>query len=462
MSNPFTRREFLGSTAAAAAATLLGCTSERALVRSAPARRPNVLVVLADDLGYSDLGFQGGTDIPTPHLDALAAGGVRFTNGYVSCPVCSPTRAGFLTGRYQQRFGHEFNPGAATMYNNQPVGLPLTQTTFPTLMSQAGYKTGLVGKWHLGAGPEYLPTRRGFDEFFGFLGGGHAYQNLELGYLRAIFRGTEEVQEKEYLTDALSREASDFISRHRAEPFFLYLAYNAVHTPMQPPPRFADRFPDIKTVQRRRYAGMLSAMDEGVGRVLTTLRDCGLENDTLVFFFADNGGPTPNNGSNNLPLRGTKATTWEGGVRVPFVVRWPGQLSAGRYQQLVISLDILPTALAAAGGRLPAGHQIDGVDLMPYLNGTMSGPVPHNQLCWRFGPQHAIRSFNLKWTVARDGQGLFDLSSDIGESHDLSQARPDDLRRLQEAYASWNAQLMDALWPPQGGQTRPRRARTSS
>ncbi len=458
-SRDVSRRDFLSVAALGATASLVGCGAEGMRRTAAPVRRPNVVVILADDLGYADLGFQGCKDIPTPHLDRLAGESVRFTDGYVSCPVCSPTRAGLLTGRYQQRFGHELNPGGGAVYRGQPVGVSLAQKTFPAAMKEAGYRTGMVGKWHLGEGPQYVPTSRGFEEFFGFLGGAHAYQNLEQGYVRRIFRGTEELEEKEHLTDAFTREAVDYISRHRAEPFFLYLAYNAVHTPMQPPARYTDRFADFDSPRRRQYAGMLAAMDEGIGRVLATLRDCGLENDTMVFFLSDNGGPSPLNASDNRPLRGTKSTTWEGGVRVPFVIRWPGRVAPGSvYEQPIISLDILPTALAAGGGRLPAHYAIDGVDLMPYLHGRRT-ERPHERLYWRWGTMHAIRSGDLKWTVAYDtkklfnlthevqGQGLFDLAADIGESRDLSLERPDDLRRLKEEYAAWNKQMIDPLWP---------------
>ncbi len=312
--------------------------------------KPNIVIILADDLGHADLGFQGCRDIPTPRIDSLAKNGVRCSNGYVSCPYCSPTRAGLLSGRYQQRFGHEFNPGPAGA-KEDVFGLPLSETTLADRLKAAGYATGLVGKWHLGGASRFQPQRRGFDEFFGFLGGGHPYFP---GQGAPIYRGTEVVQEKEYLTDAFAREAVAFLQRHKDQPFFLYLAFNAVHTPMHATDDRLSRFANIADEERRTYAGMLTAMDEGVGKVLDTLKAAHLEESTLIFFFSDNGGPTmlgtTINASRNDPLRGSKRTTLEGGIHVPFVVQWKGKLAPGTvYDQPVIQLDVLPTALAAAG-----------------------------------------------------------------------------------------------------------------
>ena len=421
-------------------------------------RKPNVLVILADDLGYADLGVQGCKDVPTPRTDSIARDGVRCTNGYVSGPYCSPTRAGLLTGRYQQRFGHEFNPGGGN------AGLPVSETTFADRMKAAGYKTGLVGKWHLGNAPQFHPQKRGFDEFFGFLGGAHPYFP---GKGPAILRGREPVEEKEYLTDAFGREAVAFIDRHKSEPFFLYLAFNAVHTPMHATDDRLKRFASIKDPTRRTYAAMLTALDEAVGRVLDKLRAEGLESDTLVFFFSDNGGPTmPGttiNGSRNDPLRGSKRTTLEGGVRVPFFVRWKGQLPAGAvYDKPVIQLDILPTALAAAGVEAKPGWKLDGVNLLPYLGGKNSG-TPHETLYWRLGAQTAIRKADWKlvrYDVNADGPRkggpavtaakLYHLSEDVGEANDLSAKHPDKVRELEADWRKWEAQLAEPLWGGRG------------
>src|SRR5437868_2771412 len=260
-----------------------------ALVAAGPAiaadapRKPNVLIVLADDMGYADTGFQGCKDIPTPNIDAIAAGGVRCTSGYVSGPYCSPTRAGLLTGRYQQRFGHELNPGGV---GAKMAGLPTTETTLADRLKAAGYRTALVGKWHLGNAAVFQPQKRGFDEFFGFLGGAHPYFPRKKA--APIYRGTTVVEEKEYLTDAFGREAVAFIDRHKDRPFFLYLAFNAVHIPMHATEERRARFASIRDPQRRTYAAMAVAMDEGVGRVLAKLREENLEQQTLVIFLSDN------------------------------------------------------------------------------------------------------------------------------------------------------------------------------
>ncbi len=430
---------------------------------AADARRPNVVILLADDLGYSDLGFQGGKDIPTPHLDALAKGGVRCTNGYVSGPYCSPTRAGLLTGRYQQRFGHEFNPGEG---GRTRFGLPLTQTTLADRLKSAGYATGLVGKWHLGATPEFHPQKRGFDEFFGFLGGAHTYF---ADRSNDIYRGTEPVKETAYLTDAIGREAVSFIERHKGHPFFLEVAFNAVHTPMNATDARLARFASIPDKTRRTYAAMLSALDDAAGAVLAKLRESGLEEDTLVVFLSDNGGPTmPGttiNGSRNEPLRGSKRTTLEGGIRVPFVLSWKGKLPAGKvYDQPIIQLDLLPTAVAAAGLTAKPEWELDGVDLLPHLTGLNAAP-PHDTLYWRLGGQAAVRRGDWK-LVRYDGTldtpgarsvgakpplspfRLYHLAEDIGETRDRSSDFPDKARELLGAWEEWNRQLAQPLWGP--------------
>ncbi len=294
------------------------------------AGRPNVVVLVADDMGFADVGFQGAQDIPTPHLDALARAGVRCSNGYVSGPYCSPTRAGLLTGRYQQRFGHEFNPGGEAGIGK--LGLPTTETTLVERLRRAGYRTGLVGKWHLGSAPEFHPQRRGFDEFFGFLGGAHAYF---AGETRNIYRGTEVVTEPTYLTDAFAREAVAFVDRHQGAAVL-----PGGRLQRRPHPDGRDRRPPGEA-SRRSPTGPGGRMPR-CSRPWTTpsarsgrkLRAAGLEENTLVFFFSDNGGPTmlgtTINGSSNAPLRGSKRTTLDGGVHVPFVASWPGKLPAGR------------------------------------------------------------------------------------------------------------------------------------
>lgn len=422
-----------------------------AVVEGAQPARPNVLVIVGDDMGYADVGFHGCQDIPTPHLDALCAAGVRFSNGYVSGPYCSPTRAGLLTGRYQQRFGHEYNPSGKD-------GLPTTEVTLADRLKGAGYATGLVGKWHLGSEPAMHPQQRGFQEFFGFLGGAHDY--FQSGQ---ILRGTTPVKESAYLTDAFGREAEAFIERHKQQPWFLYLAFNAVHTPMQADDARLERFASIENKPRRTYAAMMFAMDEAIGRVRKKLADTGLEQQTLVIFHSDNGGPTmpgtTTNASINKPLRGSKRTTLEGGVRVPFLVAWPGRVKPGVYEQPVIQLDVHSTALAACGVQVQAQWKLDGVDLLPYLSGHKSG-APHDALFWRMGQQMAIRVGDYK-LVRYDsnadtltGQGgqpvsaarLYNLAKDLGETTDLASSQSDKLAELQRHWDAWNATLAKPLW----------------
>jgi arylsulfatase A-like enzyme len=413
-----------------------------------PTKRPNVIVIVGDDMGYADVGFHGCKDIPTPHLDALAKSGVQFTNGYVSGPYCSPTRAGLLTGRYQTRFGHEFNPGGGGKQ-----GLPLTEGTLADRMKAAGYRTALVGKWHLGT-DERHPQKRGFDDFFGFLGGAHDYFKPE-----GILRGHEPAKEKEYLTDAFGREAVAFIDANKSKPFFLYLAFNAVHTPMQADDPRLKKFEAIPDKQRRTYAAMMSALDDAVGRVTKKLAEENLTDDTLITFVSDNGGPMMTgvtvNGSINAPLRGSKRTTLEGGIRVPFLVSWPGRLkNTVTCDAPVIQLDLHATALAAARVQPKAEWKLEGVDLLPYLAGQEKA-VPHDALFWRFGKQMAIRQGDWKLVrydlAAEDKKGtsdakLYNLKDDIGEATDLSDKHPEKVKALQAAWDAWDKSNVPPLW----------------
>jgi arylsulfatase A-like enzyme len=324
------------------------------------------------------------------------------------------------------------------------------QVTLPQVLREAGYATGVVGKWHLGATPSLHPMQRGFQEMFGFLGGGHDYfranpEGETREYLIPLQRDGRPAVESEYLTDALAREAAAFVRRHRSDPFFLYLAYNTPHTPQQVSDKYLDRFRHIPDEKRRNYAAMVSALDDGAGKVLSTLAELGLERDTLVFFLSDNGGPIAVNGSSNAPLRGAKGQVYEGGIRVPFVARWPGRLAVGKtYREPVISLDVFPTALAAAGVAAPSRVQLDGVNLLPYLEGRAQG-APHERLFWRTGGgvSYAVREGRYK--LVRPAQGspeLFDLEADLGESRDLSGAKPGVRDRLLTAYERWNRELL--------------------
>ena len=434
-------------------------------VGEAQGRRPNIVVIVADDMGYADVGFHGSRDIPTPNIDALAGSGIRFTDAYVSGPYCSPTRAGLLTGRYQQRFGHEFNP-----FGHPEPGLPLHEITMADRLKAAGYRTALFGKWHLGSSPPLHPMERGFDEFFGFLGGDHSYLDAMPASDDPIFDGRTPAKEMGYLTDELTDRAVNFIERQRSRPFFLYLAFNAVHTPMHATAKYLTRFTQITDERRRTYAAMLSAMDDGVGRTLAALRTARLEENTLIFFFSDNGGPTmPTttvNGSSNAPLRGSKRQTWEGGIRVPFVIQWKGHLEAGRTDaRPIIQLDVLPTALAAAGVIVQPEWKLDGVDLLPFLTGKLTG-APHGALYWRLGGMMAIRKGDWKLVKTSEGPlrdtdpavlrdlstaGLYNLANDIGEKTNLAAAHPEKVKELAEAWTGWNGELVRPLSVPRVG-----------
>jgi arylsulfatase A-like enzyme len=415
----------------------------------AETKKPNVIVIVADDLGYTDIGAQGiAKDVKTPNIDALAKDGVRFTNAYVSCPVCSPSRAGFLTGRYQERFGHEHNP-APELENRGKFGLPLDQVTLANEMKKAGYATGAIGKWHEGTKPEYRPQKRGFDEFFGFLGGAHGYVNskIEPKGENSIRRGDTPVDEPAYLTDAIGREAVSFIDRHQKEPFFLYVPFNAVHTPQAAPPKYREPFKDVADQKRMMMLSMLYAMDENVGKIVKKVRDANLEENTLIIFFSDNGGPTDANASENKPLRGYKGQVWEGGIRVPFMMHWKGQIPASQVMdQAIISLDVFPTAMAAIGATPDEKLKLDGVNLLPLVKGE-SKFTPHETLYWRFSPAWAIRDGDFKLLLTRDGKkGLYDLSKDIGEKKNLLEAMPEKAQELKAKYDAWAKTLPQPLW----------------
>ena len=415
-------------------------------------QKPNILIIVADDLGYADLGVQGCQDFPTPHLDALARGGVRCTAGYVSCPVCGPSRAGVLTGRYQQRFGFEYNPIRGP--NN---GLPRTESVIGGLLTTSGYITGAIGKWHLGKAPGFHPLECGFSEFYGFTGGGRSYfpQHVPIAdpLMRRftpndpLLRGRVQIEDPDYLTDAFGEESVAFINRHKQTPFFLYVSFNAVHIPLQAKESDLDRVSQIENKARRTYAAMVQSMDDAVGKIIRSLQQEQLDCRTLVFFFSDNGGHPFANAARNHPLRGQKATVFEGGIRVPFLVKWTGHLPAGQtYFHPVISLDILPTALAAAGIDLPCKLHLDGVNLLPYLTGESQG-TPHETLFWRYGLHRAIRHGNWKLTIpAGQRASLYDLSVDIAESQDLTSQHPEIVERLTRLYDDWDSQLERPRW----------------
>jgi arylsulfatase A-like enzyme len=420
---------------------------------AAAATGPNVLVIVADDLGYADVGFQGSKVVPTPHLDRIAAAGVRCTSGYVSHAFCSPTRAGMLTGRYQHRFGHENNP----VYNVEDArsGLPTSEVTLADVMKKAGYTTGLVGKWHLGAHPSFHPNQRGFDEFFGFLGGGHTYlQDANIGgpeyRVPLQFNGQERPFDG-YLTDMLGSEAAAFALRHEGKPWFLYLAFNAPHTPLSVPEERLAPFSGMKDRNRQIYAAMIAALDAAVGVTMAALEKSAQLENTLVFFFSDNGGPHLSGRgltdfADNLPLRGAKGQVYEGGVRVPFLISWPAKLKSGLYAEQVSALDVFATAAAVAGAALPADRKMDSVNLVPHLTGEKAGP-PHESLVWRTngkGGNYALREG--QWKLVRQGDAapeLYDLNADVGEASDIASAHPDKVKSLLGKLNAWEAEMIE-------------------
>jgi arylsulfatase A-like enzyme len=436
------------------------------------AAQPNVLVIIADDLGYADIGVHGGKEVPTPNIDALAASGVRCTSGYVSAPYCSPSRAGFLTGKAATRFGHEFNPHVG---DEAKLGLPLDQRTIANVMHDAGYATALVGKWHQGFDEAHHPQSRGFDDYFGFLVGGHNFllhKDAEPKFGTAhshdlIYRGREVQRLDGYTTDLFTDEALAFMNRNAKKPWFLYLAYNAVHTPLEIVEKHQSRLPASVTDENRRgYLSLLLGLDDAIGRLMAKLK--AKHPNTLVFFFSDNGGSGKRpffatNTGINTPLRGDKGQTLEGGIRVPFFVSWTGQLPAGKvYDQPVSALDVLPTALAVAsiGNRSSADSTasriyegIEGVNLLPHLKGQKAD-APHESLAWRFGPQKAIRRGKWKLVDFRDfeaktqsGWQLFDLEADISETKNLATEKPELVAELSKAWDDWNAKNIAPLWP---------------
>jgi len=426
--------------------------------------RPNFVIIMTDDHGYADVGFNGCEDIPTPGMDRIAREGVRFTNGYVTYPVCSPSRAGLITGRYQGRFGYRRNPTLNPFDEN--AGLPLEEENMAEILKRIHYHTGYIGKWHLGTHPKFRPNVRGWDEFYGFEAGGHRYFPEDLTYLTIedvdrrgawyntkLLRNDRRIETDEYLTDEFSHEAVDFIVKNHEKPFLLFLSYNAPHTPMQASQKYLDRFNHIDDKLRKTYAAMVSAVDDGVIRVLDALDAHDLAEETLVFFLSDNGGAS-NNGSRNTPLRANKGTIYEGGMRVPFAFRWTGHIPSGiDYDLPVSALDIMGTIAGLTGVEISPDRPLDGVNLIPYLTGKETG-APHTALFWQmFDKDHAVvRMGNDKFIDLNkeDETELYDLSEDKAENQDLAESQPEKARRLQKMLDDWTSQLQPARFDPLG------------
>jgi arylsulfatase A-like enzyme len=405
---------------------------------SVASAKPNIIVIFADDLGYADLSCQGSREVKTPRIDSIAANGIRFTAGYVTAPQCSPSRAGMLTGIYQQRFGHENN---MTMDAALSTGARL----LPENLKPAGYLTAHFGKWHLGdTKPGHQPVDHGFDESFGFPEFSKADQGGKLSLDGKSVRG------ERYRNGVILERAAQFIEEHAKESFFLYVAPISPHVPQVYSPKYEAVFQQATGDDARRHCiAMMSELDDGVGKILDALRKTRLEENTLLFFISDNGGQPPSNASINDPLRGKKGDLWEGGIRVPFLLQWKGVLPSGRvYENPVISLDVVPTALAAAGAKELTGVTLDGVNLLPFLNlNAKTKGAPHTHLFWRWrlrddSPQCALRDGDWKWVrMGEAAPELYRIGNDISETNNLAAIEPQKLKELGEAWEAWNKQM---------------------
>lgn len=429
--------------------------------------RPNIIVVLADDLGYGDVGFNGAKDIITPALDKLAANGVTFSSAYDVHPFCGPSRAGLLTGRYPHKFGSQFNLPA--LGDSGGLGLPTSERFMSEMLQDAGYFTGVMGKWHLGEQAKQHPNARGFDEFYGFLGGGHNYfpekyrrlyqQQLKNGgkhtihhYLRPLEHNGKTVRETEYITDALSREAVNFIDKaeQKQKPFFLYLSYNAPHAPMEAKAEDMAKFPNIKDPKRKVYAGMVYALDRGVKRVVDKLKANGQFDNTLIIFLSDNGG-NYKQGATSTPLKGQKGDVHEGGYRTPMLFHWPKKIAAGgRYSAPVSTLDFYPTFAGLAGAKIDKSKTLDGKNIWSALQANKSARKGETLFALRHRTAYSDASARRdNWKVVRynnEPWRLYDLDNDIAEAHDLSKQHPGLVRDMVREMEIWSWSNVQPSW----------------
>ena len=403
--------------------------------------KPNIIVILIDDAGYADFGFMGSKDLKTPEIDKLASSGVVFTDAHTSSTVCSPSRAGLITGRYQQRFGFECNG------TGDSLGIDTSEITLGAALKNKGYKTIAIGKWHLGDDEKYQPNNRGFDEFYGFLSGSRNYfpnpQNDKPGNINSIRHNQKQVNFEGYLTNVFGDAAVNYIDQYKKEPFFMYLSFNAVHTPMQAKKEDLERF---EGHQRKLLAAMTWSLDQNIGKVMKKLEEEKLLENTLVFFLSDNGG-AKNNQSTVFPLKGWKGNEFEGGHRVPFIMSWKGHLPKGiKSEKLVSSLDIYATALAIAGTKNPKEKPIDGKSLLPFDNNKKSANI-HEMIFWRKDEAAAARIGDYKLIRLRNDESvLYNLRSDIGEVKDLSKIEVKKYQELQKALSNWESNMINPLW----------------
>lgn len=461
-------------------------------------KKPNIIILLADDLGKYDISLYGGKSTPTPQIDSLAASGVTFTDGYVSSSICSPSRAGLLTGRYQERFGHEFQPGDRYPKNNLEYyafkylintnnwrlndkieypsdasiatqGLPQAEITFADLAKKEGYTTAIIGKWHLGHNKGFFPLDRGFDYHYGFYQAFSLYTpeddnpdiinhhhkdftdktiwgNGRVG-IGQIRRDTTITHDKAYLTETFADEAEAFIDKNKTKPFLLYVPFNAPHTPFQVRKKYYNRFPNVKDKNKRVYFAMISALDDAIGRIVAKVKKEGLEENTLIIFASDNGGADYTFATTNAPLKGGKFSHFEGGINVPFALSWKGKIKPHTiYKTPVSTLDIFATIAAVTHSGLPKDRVYDGVDLISTVNNKT---VAHKTLYWRSGAAKAIRSGDWKLIISgkTHQEWLYNLTSDKSEKTDLSQINPAKVKELHTALQNWEKGLIKPLWP---------------
>lgn len=457
-------------------------------------QRPNIVFILADDLGYNDIGTYGNKLVPTPHIDALASNGVKMLNAYCTSPICSPSRAAILTGRYQQRFGFEFQEkdapiGKLSLMQKEhfykrahkegdildlskdsvevPNGLPQDEITLAQVLKQNGYKTAAIGKWNVGVAAYQLPDAKGFDYFYGFYSAAGLYANEKDPSIvnqhiddildaptwfrhkySALVRNGKPVDEKEYLTTKFGEEAVAFIEENKNGPFFLYVPFNAPHTPFQAPKNLVAKFSNITEPQKQVYYAMITALDDAIGKITDKLKETGLDKNTLIIFTSDNGGATYTTATDNEPLKGGKMSEFDGGLKVPYIISYPDKIPAGTtYQSPVSTLDIFATAVGAAGVTSPGDRKYDGVDLLPFVKGENSN-APHDILYWRNGYSKAIRKGDYKLYIneRENLEYLYDLSKDPGEHTDVSANFPEKVSELKSDLSRWEATLSKPMW----------------
>ena len=434
------RRDFIRLTTYAAANLLL--LKSRALCSTTSEERPNIILIMADDLGYGDVSCYDGW-IRTPHIDALAKGGMRFTDYHSNGPVCSPTRAALLTGRYQQRCG--IDRVVTAKGPARETGMAQKEITFAEILKQRGYITGLFGKWHVGYKVEFNPVKQGFDEFIGYVSGNVDYHtHIDQAGIDDWWRGDEKTPEAGYVTDLITRHAVDFLRRHKDKPFCLYLPHEAPHYPYQGRDDPPERLPGGKMGQktpgseiRRAYREMVEAMDQSVGRIVETVTKLGLERKTLIIFCSDNGATS--RGSNGV-LNGHKGSLWEGGHRVPAIAYWPGRIDPGVVcHETTLGMDLFPTMVSVAEANLPADLKLDGVDLTPALLDCET--LARRTLFWAYRDQRAVRRGPWKLLIQGDTTRLFNLEDDLGEKNDLSRSKPDVVTALRKELAAWEREV---------------------